>query len=740
MLQRIALSCYRRRRAVVVAWITLVVALSAVAASFAGEWRNDYSLPGSEAQAASQLLEDGGFDGRGSSWSGQIVVATDDVTADPVRSGITALVDDVRAGVDGITVVSPFEAPGQIAAGGDVAVVWIEFGEVYVTEAQALAAEIRAIGDGGGYLPGGVQVEYGGEPFWEIAEFSSEALGLLAAMIILLLAFGSVLAMGLPIASALFGIGCGVALVTLMANVVDIPDFATAAVAMIGIGVGIDYALMIVTRYREELSVGFDPENAVVRSMDTAGRAVSVAGATVVVSMLGLYVVGVGASRSMAVAIIAGVLMVMLASLTLLPALLGFCGRNIDRLRVRRVAIGAVGVQSWWYRWSRFVQRRPVAVGIVGVLVLGVLAAPVASMRLGFADAGNRPTDDTARRAHDLIAAGFGPGHNGPLFVAVDLPAAVGDAERVLDDLVAAVAADPGVAEVLDPIVNPATGVALVQVTPTTSFQDAATSDLVHRIRDDLGPAAADASGATVLVGGAAAAVIDFSEDQSRRLVVFIAAVLAVAFVLLMFVYRSVLVPLKAVLLNLLSIGAAYGLIVAVFQWGWGAGLLGIEPAPVEAWVPMMMFAIVFGLSMDYEVFLLSRIRERYLSTGDNSTSVADGLARTARLITAAAAIMVCVFGAFVLSADRALQLVGFGLAVAVLLDATIVRLLLVPATMELLGDRNWWFPAWLARRLPTRPAPPVPSAQIGAIAQIGADGSEREEREEETTDVGAPV
>ena len=731
MLQRIARICYRRRRIVVVGWIALVVALSALSASFAGEWRNDYSLPGSEAQAASRLLEDGGFEGRGSSWSGQIVVAADDVTSPSVRDGVAALVDDVRVGVEGVTLVSPFESPGQVSADGSVAIVWVEFGEVYVTEAQELAASIRAIADGGDRLPAGVQLEYGGEPFWEVAEFSSEAFGLLAAMVILLLAFGSVLAMGLPIASALFGIGCGVALVTLIANVVDIPDFATAAVVMIGIGVGIDYALMIVTRYREELSVGSDPESAVVSSMGTAGRAVFVAGCTVIVAMLGMYVVGFGATRSVALAIIVGVLMVLLASLTLLPALLGFCGRNIDRLRVRRVAIGAVGVQSWWYRWSRFVQRRPLAVGIAGVIVLGALAAPVASMRLGFSDAGNRPTADTARRAHDLISTGFGPGHNGPLFVAVDLPADEAAAERVLVELVDAFAADAGVADVLDPIVNPASGVALVRVTPTTSFQDEATSDLVRRIRDDVAPPVVGNSGATVLVGGAAAAVIDFSDDQSRRLVVFIAAVLAVAFVLLLFVYRSVLVPLKAVVMNLLSIGAAYGVVVAVFQWGWGAGLIGVEPAPVEAWVPMMMFAIVFGLSMDYEVFLLSRIRERYFATGDNSTAVADGLARTARLITAAAAIMVFVFGAFVLSADRALQLIGFGLAVAVLLDATVVRLLLVPATMEMLGDRNWWLPNWLERRLPARPtapAPSVPSAAIEAIPPIGADSSEREE------------
>jgi putative drug exporter of the RND superfamily len=280
---------------------------------------------------------------------------------------------------------------------------------------------------------------------------------------------------------------------------------------------------------------------------------------------------------------------------------------------------------------------------------------------------------------------------------------------------------------VFDPIVNPATGVAMIQVVPTTSFQDEATSDLVRRIRTDVGPAVIADTGATMLVGGAAAALIDYSDDQSGRIVVFIAVVLAVSFVLLMFVYRSLLVPLKAVVMNTLSIASAYGVMVAVFQWGWGAGLLGIEPAPIEAWVPMMMFAIVFGLSMDYEVFLLSRIRERYLATGDNSTAVADGLARTARLITAAAAIMVCVFGSFVLSADRALQLMGFGLAIAVLLDATLVRLLLVPATMELLGDRNWWLPVWIDRRLPPRPAvttapapDPVAAEPAPAVVAVG--------------------
>ncbi len=716
MLTSLARTCYQRRRRVVAIWIALLVGAITVASTFGGEFRNEFSIPGSEADEAERLLVDGGFPGPAGE-RGQIVfAAVDGVEVPAVRTAVERLLGTVEAEVDGVAIGSPY-APGaenQIAPGGRVAYADVEFGDASRDEALDRASAIVELRDATGF-PAGVQVELGGELFFEEPEFSSEAIGLLGAVVILLVAFGSVLAMGLPIVTALFGMGCGFAIVMLAALVIDVPDFTPAAVAMVTIGVGIDYALFLVTRYREELASGLTPQDAVVRSMATAGRAVLFAGTTVVVALLGLLLVGLAAIGSLAVAVSAGVLMVMLASLTLVPALLGFAGRGIDRLSVRRRPSPQDESNSVWHRWSRMVQRRPALVGAVGLIVLLVLAVPTLSMRLGFADAGNRPETDTSRRAYDLVAEGFGPGHNGPLFLAVDL---TGDAERdrrVLDRTRTAVAADPGVASASPPVVGSGVDVAWLRVVPTTAPQDEATSRLVHRLRDDVLPEAISDSDARVLVGGAVAAAIDAADFQASRMPLFIGAVLLVSFLVLMAVFRSVLVAAKAVLLNLLSIGAAYGLIVLVFQWGWGGSLLGFgEPGPVEAWAPMMLFAIVFGLSMDYEVFLLSRIKEEYDRTGDNATAVADGLARTARLITAAAAIMIVVFGGFVLSVDRALQLFGFGLAMAILVDVTVVRLLLVPAAMELLGDRNWWLPRQLESWLPQIATAPAPAPAVG--------------------------
>jgi RND superfamily putative drug exporter len=406
--------------------------------------------------------------------------------------------------------------------------------------------------------------------------------------------------------------------------------------------------------------------------------------------------------RGLAVGISLGVLMTMLAALTLLPAILGFVGHNIDRLGLphRRRNQGG-DHQSFWYRWSRLIQRRPWPALLIGAVVLVALALPVFSMRLGFGDAGNRQTSDTTRRAYDLLADGFGPGFNGPLLVIAETPAGAAD-NATLDRLTAALRSTPGVALTSQPLANQAGDAAVLQVFPTSAPQDQATSDLVHRLRDDAVPTITDRTEVSVKVGGLTAGGLDFADYTAERLPWFVGTVLVLSFLLLMAVFRSVLVPLKAVVMNLLSIGAAYGVTVAVFQWGWGAGLIGVgKEGPIEAWAPMMLFAVLFGLSMDYEVFLLSRIREDYDRAGDNAAAVANGLAATARVITAAAAIMVVVFSGFVLGVDRSIKLFGLGLAAAVLVDATVVRMVLVPATMELLGDRNWWLPKWLDRILP---------------------------------------
>ncbi len=703
MLPKLAHTMYRRRRTVVVAWILLLVAAFAIGGAVGGVFRTDFKLPGSESQAAVDLLARSGFNTR-TGEQGQIVFESADGVTDPaVRSAIEGLLAEIPKNVSRTSVVSPYTQAGarQVAKGGDIAYAEVNLADRTEKGFSDAGDSIQALADR--VHVSGLKIALGGDIFVKSSGGgASEGVGLLAAMIILLIAFGSVLAMGLPIMTALFGVGSGIALVLIVRNVIDMPSFTTAAVAMVGIGVGIDYALFMVTRYREGLHSGLDPEAAVVRSVNTSGRAVLFAGTTVLISVLGLLMIGQSVIRGVAIAIAIGVFMTMVASVTLLPAVLGFVGTNIDRLGLpHRRRAEATGHESVWFRWSRVLQRRPWPALIVGFVILLALAVPTVSMRLGFSDAGNRPTSDTTRQAYDLLSRGFGPGFNGPLLLAAETPKGAADLP-VLAKLSGELNHTQGIAFATPPQANTAGTAAILQVFPSTAPQDAATADLVGRLRDDVVPAATKGTDVQVKVGGITAAADDYAANTESRLPIFIGAVLILSFLLLMVVFRSLLVPLKAVVMNLLSIGAAYGVVVAVFQWGWGSSFFGVgKEGPIEAWAPIMMFAIVFGLSMDYEVFLLSRIKEEYDRTHDNATAVADGLAVTARVITAAAAIMVCVFGSFVFGDEHALQVFGLGLAVAVLVDATIVRLVLVPATMELLGDKNWWIPRWLDRVLP---------------------------------------
>jgi RND superfamily putative drug exporter len=703
MLKRLARFSYRRRWRVLAAWVVFLVAVSIFSSSAGGVFRNEFSLSGSESKQAQELLKQRGFAER-AGFSGHIVFKADQGVDDPaVRQAMEDLFARIPRTVANTQVVSPYSPQGarQISQNGRIAYAEINFADRPDKDLQSAADKVKA--EAARVKVPGLRIELGGQVFGEQTLPASEAIGVVLAIIVLLIAFGSILAAGLPILTALFGIGTGIALVQLAANGLTMPDFTTQAVAMIGIGVGIDYALLIVTRYRQALRDGHQPESAVALAADTAGRSVVFAGTTVVIAVLGMLLINVPAVRGLAVGIALGVLMTMLAAITLLPAVLGFVGHNIDKLGLphKKRAEGEVR-ESFWYRWSRVLQRRPWPPVIAGLLILLVLAAPVLSMRLAFADAGNRPTSDTTRRAYDLLAEGFGPGFNGPLILAVDMSGGQRDLPAV-EQLSERLKTAPGVAFATPPQANQAGNAAIVQVFPSSSPQSEETAKLVDRLRNDVIPPATRGTDVKVLVGGLQAGATDYSNYTAERLPVFIGLVLLLSFLLLMVVFRSVLVPLKAVIMNLLSIGAAYGVIVAVFQWGWGKDLIGVSKAgPVEAWAPMMLFAIVFGLSMDYEVFLLSRMREEYDRTGNNATAVADGLAATARVITAAAAIMILVFSAFVLGDERAIKLFGFGLAVAVFLDATIVRLILVPATMELLGDWNWWIPKWLDRILPT--------------------------------------
>jgi RND superfamily putative drug exporter len=694
--------CFRRRRLVVALWIVALVVVSFISVAAGADSRDNFALPGTSSQRAYELLGERFPKDAGD--SAQVVLKTDgDVTAASAKQPFDALLASL-ASLDHVTGVDgPYAEGGEHRISDDRTIAYADVhfdtraAEVPVKIAKDLIKQVKAANTdtlqfeaAGGPLEKAEQPEFG----------TAEIIGLLAAIVILLIAFGSLLAMGLPIVTALFGIGIGVSLIGLIGHLLDVPSFAPQVASMIGIGVGIDYALLIVTRFRDGLHHGSDPEQAMRVATSTAGRAVMFAGTVVVISLLGLLLMNFAIIRGVAISASAAVLVTMLASITLLPALLGFAGHNIDRLRIPGRHRVTDGERSLSYRWSRVVQHRPWPAALLGAAALIVLALPLFGMRLGSADQGNNPEEFTSRRAYDLLADGFGPGFNGPVLVVADLRGASDPA--VVDRLVSAFGETAGVAQAFDAARNDAGDAAIITVIPETAPQDKATDELVKRLRRDVVPATVGDTGAQVYVGGITASFIDFAQRIGDRLPIFIGGVIVLSFILLMIVFRSILVPLKAAIMNLLSIGAAYGVIVAVFQWGWLGSLFGVDrTGPIESWVPMMMFAVLFGLSMDYEVFLLSRVREEYLRTHDNAVAVADGLARTARVITAAAAIMIAVFFSFVLGDIRVLKLLGLGLSTAVLVDATIVRMVLVPATMELLGDANWWLPRVLQRRLP---------------------------------------
>lgn len=729
MLERVARWSYHHRWRMVAIWIALLVGVNVLNSAVGGDYSNDFSLPGTESQEAYDLLLDR-FPERSGDTADLVFSAADGVNDPTVKARIEELFTELARFNHVASIQSPYEQPQQIAPDGRIAFATVQFDAIgpsipieEVKEMQKVATETSGQG---------LTVELGGGVA-QFAEFEqpggAEAIGFLAAILILLVTFGSLLATGLPLLSALFGIGIGIALILLSANFLSVPDFTPQLASMIGIGVGIDYALFIVTRYRAVLHEGLDPEEATMVAITTSGRAVLFAGLTVVISFLGILLMGFAFVEGVAVGGAATVLVTMLASVTLLPAILGFVGRNIDKLHVPRLLHRhhEEGGPSMWFRWSRLVQRRPGPIAVVGLATLIALSVPLFSLRLGTADAGTGATSRSSRRAYDLLSEGFGPGFNGPLLLAADF-----ESSEAVDDLAALgerVAAIDGVAAVTPPFVSPSGEAAILSVFPKTSPQDPTTTQLVHRLRDDVIPEAMAGTDTRVLVGGLVAGTIDFSEKSAERLPILIGVVLLLSFLLLVVVFRSLVVPLKAVIMNLLSIGAAYGVVVAIFQWGWLKDVVGIESTgPIEAWVPMMLFTILFGLSMDYEIFLLSRIREDYVRTGDNGLAVANGLAATARVITAAAAIMVSVFLSFVIGFDeRAIKLFGLGLAVAIFVDATLVRMVLVPATMELLGKANWWLPRSLSRLLPRisiEPSSRIPLEPEVAAAPGSGSGS----------------
>jgi putative drug exporter of the RND superfamily len=552
----------------------------------------------------------------------------------------------------------------------------------------------------------GLEIKLGGQAITDAqGQGSPEGIGFLGAAIVLLIAFGSAVAAGLPLAIALVGLGISSGgLIVLLANVIDVPDWTTAVSGLIGIGVGVDYAPLVLTRFRAAMDAGKDRHDALVEAVSTAGRSVIIAGATVVIAVLGLFLIGLPYIYGVALSASLAVLVVMLAAVTLLPALLACLGPRVDRLRIPLLGrkLKAEGdADSPAARWSHAVQRRPWPAAIAATALLLALAAPALGMRLGFPDAGNDPPDTLTRQAYDLNSEGFGPGTNGPLVIAADLTNPSATAE--IDVLAERLRDEEGVAFVPPPQINTGRNAAIITVIPNTSPQDAETEELVHRLRDEVIPAELSGSGLTAHVGGITASLEDQSAYITERMPLFIAGVVGLSFLLLLVAFHSPLISLKAGIMNLLSVGAAYGVMTLVANGdSFFAELIGIDhEVPIAPFMPVMMFAILFGLSMDYEVFLISRIREEYLKDGDTRRAVADGVAKTARVITAAAAIMVVVFLAFVTSPEVFLKLFGIGLATAIFLDATVVRMVLVPAVMQLLGKWNWWIPDWLEVVLP---------------------------------------
>jgi RND superfamily putative drug exporter len=694
------------RKTVILGWIVALVVIGTIAGSVGSDFSEEFKLPSSDSQEAFDLLEH-----KFPQQSGVTAEIVYKAPAGAASSAVKKKIEGVFAEAAKLPhvseVASPYASGGAaaISKDGEIAYATVQYDTTTDKLEKADIKKLVAIGRSAS--SDGLQVEVGGAPVEEVRSEeeggdSSFAIGLLAAVIILLLTFGSVVAMGLPLLTALFALGVGLSLVTLGTHVFDTANFAPQLAAMIGLGVGIDYALFILTRFRNGLDDGLESRQAAIAAVDTAGRAVLFAGVTVIISLMGMLLLGISFLYGVAMSAALAVLFTMIAALTLLPALLTIAGRRVDRLRIPGLGKRepSTAEDTRWFRWSREIQRRPVLSAVLSGALLIALCIPTLSLRLGSNDAGTDPAGSSTREAYDLLAEGFGPGFNGPFQMVAALPGKGED--QALVTLRKTLKNEEGVAKVTSITLNPAENTGVFQLYPTTSPQSADTTALLDHIRNDVLPPIEQQTGAQLHVGGITAIFEDFGDAISEKLPLFIGVVLLLSALLLTIVFRSVLVPLKAITMNLLSIGAAFGLIVAVFQWGWGASIIGIDgTGPIVSFFPVFLFAIVFGLSMDYEVFLMSRIHEEWEHKGDATMAVTRGLALTGRVITAAAAIMVTVFASFMIGEDRIIKLFGLGLASAVFIDAVIIRSVLVPAIMQLFGRRAWWLPAWLDRILP---------------------------------------
>ena len=733
LLERLGGFAARRHWVVIIAWLVILGGLLAAVKAFGGEYVNNYTVSGSDSAVGLDVLnstfpQQGGF-------GGQIVFHAKSGTVSAQQSAVNQAVTNVSKLPNVIKAVSPFASSNSGAVSKDGTIAYASVGwnvnpdsldSAYLDKLNnAVAPATKA----------GLQVEYGGgtgEIGQHTSDLVSEIIGLSCALVLLLLMFGSVIAAAIPLLSAIFSVLAGLSLLGLLAAAVTFPTTAPTIATLLGLGVAVDYGLFLVARHREQLDSGMDVVTSAKQAAGTSGAAIVVAGCTVVVSILGLYLSGVAFVGSLGLAAAIVVVVTMLAALTLVPAFMGLVRGNVRalsaRFRARRAGLSvreqaaqtAAATQeqhehSAFARWGRMVSARPWPWAVLSVTVLIVLAIPLFSITLGQPDNGTNPTSDSSRRAYDLISQGFGVGVNGPLTVVVKLPnQSSSDNNSLLSTMQSDISKTAGVASVTPAALNSAGTTAVFNVIPTTRPQATATSNLVTTLRDDVLPK----EHATSYVTGTTAGAVDFTSQLRSRLVWVILAVVVISFLLLTTAFRSVVIATKAAILNLLSIGAAYGVIVAIFEWGWGASLIGLHTTlPIPAYVPMLVFCIVFGLSMDYEVFLLSRVHEAWLGTGDPHRSVAIGIGATARVITTAAAIMIVVFTSFVLNPDPTVKMLAIGMAFAVLIDASLVRMILVPSIMSLLGEHAWWMPRWLE--------PIVPQLQLEGSAAAAAAAPE---------------
>jgi RND superfamily putative drug exporter len=700
----IARWCFRRRFAVIAAWVLVLVGLGALSQAVKSDFNNSFSLPGTGSTAAQQLLARAVPAQAGDSDTIVWQVSDGTVRDATVTTRMGSVLKQIATMPEVAAVVSPYGPHGaaQISRDGRTAYATVDFAE----QASNLAkADItRVIDAAKAARAPGLDVQLSGQAIEQTGQTAlgiSSTVGVLAAAVVLFIAFGSLLAMLLPIVTAIAGVGGGLMAIAPLTHTINVVDFAPILGALIGLGVGIDYALFIVTRHRRGLQSGLTPEQAAVKAIDTSGRAVLFAGSTVCIALLGILVLGVGFLNGLAVASALTVVFTVLAAVTLLPALLGVFGmRVLSRRQRRQLASGAPapGAAGMWARWAGTVERRPAILAAAAAAVMLVLAIPVLSLRLGSSDQGNDPSSTTTRQAYDLLADGFGPGFNGPLLLIAQT--------RSPADAAAVRTLEAGLPEVADVTsvrqVAATSGTEVIQVTPGTSPEAKATSDLISTLRNDTIPAAERGTTLRVYIGGVTATFADFATVVDAKLPWFILTIVGLSFLLLVVAFRSLLIPATAAVMNLLAAAASFGVLTAFFQWGWGTDAFGLGQAgPVEAFLPVVTLAILFGLSMDYQVFLVSRMNEEWVHGRRNSDAVRTGQVETARVITAAATIMICVFLTFSFLGARDVAEFGIGLAAAVALDAFILRTVLVPAVMHLFGNANWWLPRWLDRRLP---------------------------------------